>query len=187
MKLRYITGRGGSASEGLSRYLGTQVTDFAGLPVDATLLKLSIDEQITLVNDFCSTATHLVVNSYGAYLWLLSRIDATPTSTNVLMLSPVMGRAVDTEKMMASRPPRMKGFESAIAEGRVNLPNNVSVYTGKEDPVCDFKTAVKQCEQLGITDLHILENETHNLSHDVVADLVQKALEKHAQYCHINE
>lgn len=172
MKLRYVTGRGGSASEGLSRYLGTQVTDFAALPVDASLLRLSIDEQITLVNEFCSTATHLVVNSYGAYLWLLSRIDATPTTTKVLMLSPVMGRAVDTEKMMASRPPRMKGFESAIAEGRVKLPDNVSAYTGKEDPVCDFKTAINQCERLGITDLHVLENETHNLSHGVVATLV---------------
>lgn len=178
MRLRYITGRGGSATEGLSKYLETQATDFAALPVDASLLKPSIDEQITLVNDFCSTATHLVVNSYGAYLWLLSRIDASPSSTNVLMLSPVMGRAVDTEKMMSSRPPRLKGFESAIAEGRVNLPHNVAVYTGKEDQVCDFKTAAKQCERLGITDLHILENETHNLSHRVVADLVRKALKK---------
>jgi hypothetical protein len=172
MKLRYITGRGGSTSAGLSKYLRSQAKDFAALPVDATLLKLSIDEQITLVNEFCSTPTHLVVNSYGAYLWLLSRIDATPTNAKVLMLSPVMGRAVDTEKMIASRPPRMKGFDSAIAERRVNLPDNVSVYTGKDDSVCDFKTAVKQCKQLGITDLHILENETHNLSHGVVATLV---------------
>ena len=176
IRLKYITGRGGSASEGLSRYLGTQATDFVALPVDASLLRLSMDEQITLVNDFCSTATHLVVNSYGAYLWLLSRIDATPTNTKVLMLSPVMGRAVDTEKMVASRPPRMKGFESAIAEERVNLPDNVSVYTGRDDPVCDFKTAVSQCERLGITDLHILENETHNLSHGVVATLVGEFL-----------
>ena len=178
MKLRYITGRGGSASEGLSKYLGTQATDFAALPVDATLLQLSIDEQITFVNDFCSTATHLVVNSYGAYLWLLSRIDASPSSTNVLMLSPVMGRAVDTEKMMSSRPPRLKGFESAIAEGRVNLPHNVAVYTGKEDQVCDFETAATQCEQLGITDLHIMERETHNLSHNVVAGLIDNFLRK---------
>ena len=172
MQLRYITGRGGSASKGLSAYLSTQATYFAALPVDTTLLKLPIDEQITLVNEFCSTATHLVVNSYGAYLWLLSRIDGTPTNTKVLMLSPVMGRAVDTEKMMASRPPRVKGFESAIAEGRLNLPDNVSVYTGKDDPVCDFKTAVSQCEQLGITDLHVVENESHNLSHDLVTTLV---------------
>ena len=171
-RLRYITGRGGSASEGLSAYLSTRERDFATLPVDPSLLRLSIDEQITLVNEFCSTATHLVVNSYGAYLWLSSRIDATSTTTKVLMLSPVMGRAVDTEKMMASRPPRMKGFESAIAEGRVKLPDNVSVYTGKDDPACDFRTAVSQCERLGITDLHILENETHNLSHVVVATLV---------------
>lgn len=176
MKLRYVTGRGGSASEGLSRYLGTQVKDFVALPVDASLLTLSIDEQITLVNEFCSTATHLVVNSYGAYLWLLSRIDATPTTTKVLMLSPVMGRAVDTEKMMASRPPRMKGFESAIAERRLNLPDNVSVYTGKDDPVCDFKTAISQCERLGVTDLHIVENETHNLSHDLVTAVVDEFL-----------
>ena len=38
MRLRYITGRGGSATEGLSKYLETQATDFAALPVDASLL-----------------------------------------------------------------------------------------------------------------------------------------------------
>ena len=176
MKLRYVTGRGGATSAGLSKYLKSQAKDFAALPVNAPLLRLTIDEQITLVNDFCSTATHLVVNSYGAYLWLLSRIDAAPTNVKALMLSPVMGRAVDTEKMMSSRPPKMKGFESAIAEGRVNLPDNVSAYTGKDDPVCDFKTAVTLCEQLGVTDLHIVENETHNLSHGVVAVLVDNSL-----------
>ena len=68
MKLRYVTGRGGSTSAGLSKYLKSQAKDFAALPVNAPLLRLTIDEQITLVNDFCSTATHLVVNSYGAYL-----------------------------------------------------------------------------------------------------------------------
>ena len=88
-----------------------------------------------------------------------------------------MGCAVDKEKMMASRPPRTRGFESAIAEGRVNLPQNVSVYTGKEDQVCDFKIAAKQCERLGITDLNILENETHNLSHSFVATLMGDFLE----------
>jgi hypothetical protein len=35
---------------------------------------------------------------------------------------------------------------------------------------------VNQREQLGITDLQILENETHNLSHDLVTAVVDEFL-----------
>ena len=83
MKLRYITGRGGSATQGLGLYLSTLADDYQALANDAVLHRLSVDEQINTVTEFCKPATHLIANSYGAYLWLLSRINAAPSDTRV--------------------------------------------------------------------------------------------------------
>lgn len=172
MKLRYITGRGGSATQGLSSYLSTLVDDYKGLANDSVLHRLSVDEQIKIIAEFCKPATHLIANSYGAYLWLLSRIDAAHSNTRVLLLSPVLGRAVDPEKMLASRPPRLRGLESAIAGGRLVLPHEVRVVTGRDDDVCTYQTAVAQCAKLGVEDLSIVEDEGHNMSHDLVSKTV---------------
>jgi hypothetical protein len=182
-KLRYITGRGGSATQGLSLYLSTLVEDYQALANNSELHKLSIDEQINVIRGFCEPATHIIANSYGAYLWLLSRIDAAPSSAPVLLLSPVMGRSVDPEKMILSRPPRLGGLETAISDGRVCVPTSISVYTGQNDPICDYQTAQKQCARLGITALHILERETHALSHSAVANATAEFLLTNAANC----
>ena len=87
MRLRYITGRGGSATKGLNTYLKQQADDFAAIANDSELHRLSLDEQLSVVTAFSSGATHLVANSYGAYLWLLTRIYAAHTDTRVLLLS----------------------------------------------------------------------------------------------------
>jgi hypothetical protein len=52
IKIRYITGRGGSLDRGLSPYLGTLADDYQGLAVDSALLSLPIDEQLQRVTDF---------------------------------------------------------------------------------------------------------------------------------------
>ena len=176
MKLRYITGRGGSATQGLSLYLSTLAEDYQALANNSGLHRLSIDEQIAIVAAFCEPATHLIANSYGAYLWLLSLIDAAPSETRVLLLSPVMGRAVDPEKMLSSRPPRLKGLENGIDEERLALPEGVSVVTGKDDNVCNYQTAARQCAKLGIADLSVIEDEGHDMSHEVVSKTVDAFL-----------
>ena len=146
--------------------------DYQGLANDSALHRLSVDEQISVVAEFSEAATHLIANSYGAYLWLLSRIDAAPSDTRVLLLSPVLGRAVDPEKMLASRPPRLKGLESAIAESRLVLPGEMRVVTGRDDDVCTYQTAIAQCRKIGIEDLSIIENEGHNMSHALVSKTI---------------
>ena len=176
MKLRYITGRGGSAETGLSKYLAGKAQDYRGLSNNETLHRQAVDDQIRIVAEFASDASHLIANSYGCYLWLLSRISAMPSEARILLLSPVMGRAVDSTKFMSSRPPRLRGLNEAILESRLILPTSVSVYTGKEDPVCDYKVAVAQCERLGITDVNILEGQAHNLDHQTVEKIVDSFL-----------
>lgn len=172
MKLRYITGRGGSASQGLSLYLSTLVDDYQALANDADLHKRSVDEQVNVVAKFCEPATHLIANSYGAYLWLLSRIDAAPSDTRILLLSPVMGRAMDPQQMLSSRPPRLRSLESAITDGRLVLPQQVRIVTGRDDDVCTYQTTIAQCRTIGIQDLSIIEDEGHNISHDLVSKTI---------------
>lgn len=135
-----------------------------------------MDEQIQIVAKFAENASHLIANSYGGYLWLLSRIEAEASDTDVLLLSPVMGRAVNPEKMLASRPPRLKTLDDAISAGKLNLPKSVKVFTGEDDDVCDYQTAVKQCGQIGINDLHILAGQTHNLDHEIVNQILREFL-----------
>jgi hypothetical protein len=168
IKLRYITDRGGSTTQGLSLYLSTLVDNYQALAIDSELRRVSLDEQVNIVTEFCKPATHLIANSYGAYLWLLSRIDAAPSDTPVLLLSPVMGRAIGPEKMLSSRPHRLRGFESAIAEGHMVTPKQVLVVTGRDDDVCTYQTAVAQCAKPGIDDLIFVNREGHNLSHAIV-------------------
>jgi hypothetical protein len=173
MKLRYITGRGGSSESGLSKYLRTFSDDFKVLANDRSLHRRSVDEQIEIVREFSNAATHLIANSYGGYLWLLSRIDAVESASRVLLLSPLMGRHTDQTNMMTSRPPRLKGLESAIESGRIVLPGEISIYTGQADPVCDFRTAINVCAKLKITDLHILSKQNHMLDHEIVEHAVE--------------
>ena len=83
-----------------------------------------------------------------------------------------MGRASDPEKMLSSRPPRLRGLENAITEGRINLPQQVRVVTGRDDDVCTYRTAIAQCGKLGIEDLSIANDEEHNMSHALVSKVV---------------
>ena len=67
MKLRYITGRGGSATQGLSLYLSTLVNDYKALANDAVLHGLSVDEQINTVTEFCKTSHSENLSSHGTF------------------------------------------------------------------------------------------------------------------------
>ena len=178
MKLRYITGRGGSSQSGLSKYLRTFSDDFKVLANDSSLHRRSVDEQIEIVRAFSNEATHLIANSYGGYLWLLSRIDAAESAARVLLLSPLMGRHTDQTNMMGSRPPRLKGLESAIESGKIVLPEVISVYTGQADPVCDYRTAIDVCAKLKIRDLHILSKQNHLLDHEIVGQVIEAFLNR---------
>ena len=108
MKIRYITGRGGSLDRGLSQHLASLTSDYAGLAVDSALLSLPIGQQLERVRELSQSAAggHLIVSSYGGYLLMLSLIDAAHAPERVLMLSPLFGRSIFRESFFASRPPR---------------------------------------------------------------------------------
>ena len=162
--LRYITGRGGSGVGGLSACLRTLDDDYDVLPVDAVFLQHDIQGQIDTVRQFIRLdAANVVANSYGAYLLLQALIDQPPLNIRVLLLSPVLGRAISEERMLFSRPPREKTLHQAIAERRLGMPAHLEIVSGQEDEICDSALARQIGEQLGIS-VSILLNEAHMLS-----------------------
>lgn len=125
MRIRYITGRGGSLEQGLSQYLAGLACDYAGLAIDSKLLAMPLNQQIQRVQELSLSAAggHLIVNSYGGYLLMLSLIDAMQAPERVLMLSPLFGRSAFKESFYSTRPPREPVLRKALEEGRILRPS----------------------------------------------------------------
>ena len=174
--LRYITGRGGSGTGGLSAYLKTLDDNYAVLPIDAGFLQHDIQGQIDTVRKFIQLDTaNVVANSYGAYLLLLALIDQPPSNIIVLLLSPVLGRAISEERMLFSRPPRAKSLHKAIAEQRLGVLDHLEIVTGQEDEICDPTLASRIGKKLDI-EVSILHGEGHMLSADKVSNALREFL-----------
>jgi len=174
--LRYITGRGGNGKGGLSAYLATLSDDYDVLPIDPDFLAQDIQAQVDTVRAFTQLEdANLIANSYGAYLLLLSLINQPPSPLRVLLLSPVLGRAISEGRMLLSRPPREKTLHKAIAEQRLGMPDHLEIVTGAEDEICDPALARQVGEQLGIN-VSILPNEGHMLEAASVESALQRFL-----------
>lgn len=136
--LRYITGRGGNGKGGLSAYLATLSDDYDVLPIDPVFLAQDTEAQIDKVRAFAVLeSANVVANSYGAYLLLLSLIDRGRLPVRMLLLSPVLGRAINEERMLFSRPPREATLHRAIEQERIGLPQHLEIVTGESDEICD--------------------------------------------------
>ena len=176
MNIRYITGRGGSGTGGLSAYLRTLSNDFDVLPIDPDFLVLDLEDQINSVRQFVTRDTgNVIANSYGAYLLLQALIDQPPCQSRILLLSPVLGRALDKERMLFSRPPREKTLRKAIAEGRLGAPLHLEIVTGQEDEICDAALAADFGRQLNIK-VSILDGQGHMLDPSTVSQAVGEFL-----------
>tara|TARA_Y100000385_G_scaffold155989_1_gene161798 strand:+ start:353 stop:907 length:555 start_codon:yes stop_codon:yes gene_type:complete len=174
--LRYITGRGGSGKGGLSAYLATLSDDYDVLPIDPDFLALDIQAQVDTVRAFTQLEdANLIANSYGAYLLLLALIDQPPLKIRVLLLSPVLGRAISEERMLLSRPPREKTLHKAIAEQRLGIPDHLEIVTGGEDEICDPALARQVGKQMGIN-VSIFPNEGHMLESSSVKGALNRFL-----------
>ena len=174
--IRYITGRGGSGTGGLSAYLANLDDDYDVLPIDQEFLLQDIQGQVDSTREFINLESgNVIANSYGAYLLLLSLIDQPRPYVRVLLLSPVLGRAISEERMLFSRPPREKTLHQAITEQRLGIPDHLEIVTGGEDEICDPALARQVGKQLGIN-VSILPNEGHMLEPASVESALQRFL-----------
>ena len=175
-KLRYITGRMGNAHGGLSVHLSTLSEDFDVLAIDAAFLRKRFEDQVQATREFCNIGEGFIIaNSYGAYLLLQSLIDQAPLPVRVLLLSPVLRRAVDRERLLFSRPPGEKMLRMAIETNRLGMPQHLEIVTGKDDEGCNWQLATEVAAKLGIM-ISVLPGEGHTISHNAVSRAVASLL-----------
>ena len=151
------------------------------LPIDSVFLQQNIQEQVDKTGIYQPQVDNIIANSYGAYLLLLSLIEQPPLPIRVLLLSPVLGRAISEERMLFSRPPREKTLLKAITEQRLGMPDHMEIVTGAEDEICDPALAAIIGRQLGI-EVAILSGEAHMLRPQAVAQYLQRFLDGHGQH-----
>ena len=157
-------------------HLSTLSPDFDALAIDAVFLQQSFEDQVSTTRKFCDIGEGFIIaNSYGAYLLLQSLVDQPPLATSVMLLSPVLGRAMDTERMLFSRPPREKTLRTAIESGRLGIPPHMEIVTGKDDEVCDWQLAQKFSIAMNIS-IAVLDGEGHMISPEKVSQAVDSFL-----------
>ena len=174
----YISGRGGDAGSGLGAFLKDRVERFSGLSIDSELLKLPFDRQVASVADFTFKlgTGPVVANSYGAYLFVHSLIDAREFPRRVLLFSPLLGSSLKKDKMFFSRPPGLGTLEKALLEKRVTKPTYLEIQTGADDDVCCPELAGRVGRILGVDKLKIIPGEGHQISRSVVASVCDEFL-----------
>jgi pimeloyl-ACP methyl ester carboxylesterase len=174
----YITGRGGDHTKGLGKYISTQVTDYHGLSIDVPFLRKDIDHQIKLIRNAilaCGDGT-VIANSYGSYLTLLALIDFEHQLEQVVLLSPVLGRAIAKDRMYFSRPPAASRLEIAIQTRNINFPEITSIYIGDEDELFDSELLSKYSEIIGEEGVIVLHGQKHNIDKDVMQSILKTVL-----------
>jgi hypothetical protein len=185
MQIIYITGRGGDANKGLGEHLKSLNANRIGLSVNSQFLKLDFRAQIEfagkLISDFDSPETYIIANSYGAYLCLQALIDAPRYQSHFLLLSPVIGAALNPQTMAYSRLPSCQRYELAVSEKRLTKPSSLAIHIGSEDIGYSPQPFSQLCSSLGGCELDVIENQGHTLDRIRVQGIVHKFLSREVQ------
>ena len=178
----YLTGRGGSFLSGLGGYLSEQYGNVKGIGLDDDWFLrphlLQVARVRGLLNEAEVATSPVIANSYGAYLAMLAMLDLPPIATSVMVLSPVLGKAVIGGTY--HRPPGGKRFAAAL-EGHIAKPSWLELYIGEADPHYAPATWGKLGAAIKPDRQEIIAGEGHSLSKDLVAELVRNFMQRHAE------
>ena len=180
--ITYITGRGRALQHGLGAHLAETCGLVRGLGLSAAWFRRSHEEQVALVGtqlaDAAAARSPVIANSYGSYLVVLALLDAPPLDTSVMLLSPVLGKAVIGGTY--HRPPGGKSFAAAL-EGHIAKPSWLELYIGEADPHYAPATWGKLGAAIKPDRQEVLFGEGHSLSKDLVAGFVSNFMQRHAE------
>ena len=176
-----VPGRGNKLSEigEIITSLGFDVCGRELLPPFSTLhfakqLKL-IQKDLTSL--FWYIDAKLIGHSYGGYLLLhaLSELKAFPGK--IILFSPVLGAAVDEQRLYISRPPRADKLLDLAKAFKFPIPQSLDIHTGANDDGCDPNLAKKFGELISMANVNILPNQGHELSSDYLNRVIYKFLQ----------
>ena len=182
MQIIYITGRGGDANKGLGAYLKELDANRIGLSMNKQFLTLSFEEQVgvvaKLIGDFDSPNTRIIANSYGAYLCLHALIDAPQYQSHILLLSPVIGAALNPKHLAYARLPGCQRYKLAVVEKRITRPASIAIHIGSDDMGYDPQPFSEFCSSLESCELNVIENQGHTLDRVTVQSIIYQFLDR---------
>ena len=174
MSILYITGRNGHLQRGLGEYLNRLTGSFSGISLDPVFLRQHFNEQVARIQSAIESPTDykLVANSYGGYLLLHALIDRTKIEHDVLLLSPVLGKAISLESMSFSRPPGANRLLEALEQGRIAKPRHIEIHTGEVDHSCCPLLAAKFAEGIPADRLELIPGQGHRIDRPIVQGII---------------
>ena len=106
----YLPGMGGRLETGLGEGIIQRGYNVVGQATLGAFKKLRFQEKIDIITtdlmeSFWSDSSIVVANSFGAYLFLHSQINMPPFPGKVILFSPVIGTATNSEMAVKFSPP----------------------------------------------------------------------------------
>ncbi len=129
-KLGYITGLNGSSNSGLAKHLLEEYKAKV-IAIDEQFQALSFSEQVALItNSFCG-CSHLIANSFGAYLFLHSMLQKDYQDVKILLLSPILGPSLT--KGGGRIPNGYSILKKELINKAFTIPKYISIVYGDSD------------------------------------------------------
>jgi hypothetical protein len=133
-----LTGRGGSLSKGLGAELSRRGFNVAGRELQGDFTRLPFADQVDTVSEdlrehFWREDARVIASSFGAYLFLQAQAQLSPYPGRVLLLSPIVGEAVNEEHMRFFVPPRAQRLKDVIHGNQYPKPAHIEIHVGEND------------------------------------------------------
>lgn len=180
ISLYLLPGRGRRLNEGLGANLIERGCSLIGRELVGEFNTLSFQQQVEVVQSDLTrlneqNITHLIAISFGAYLFLHSQAAIAPIKAKILLLSPIMGAAINREQMRYYVPPQAERLIKLAEEEEYPKLSDIQIHLGDQDwqsPVEQVKLFTKK---LNIP-MFPVPNNGHTLDHQYVAKLLDEWL-----------
>jgi len=176
----YLPGMGGRLNTGLGRGIHDRGYKVVGRETRGEYQKYSFQEKIDLVasdleQHFWYEEAKVVVNSFGAYMFLHAQLQMKPYPGQVLILSPIIGGSKHDETRMRFYPPRADILVAAAGNGKMPCPLNATVHVGSEDWQSGPEGLLSFGKTIGLP-VNIIDGQGHMLNVDYVGKLLDEHL-----------
>lgn len=162
-----LPGRSNSLRE-IGKHIAGWGLDVCGRELVAPFASWPFSDQLSVIKqdlnaNYWHEDAHIIGHSYGGYLLLHALAELPPFPGHVLLLSPVLGAAIDPKNFMASYPPRAKRLLELARAEQFPIPNSLLIHTGAADSGCDPRLAERLGQLLG-GKVHVVAGQGHELA-----------------------
>ena len=176
----YLPGMGGRLNTGLGQAVLDRGFKVIGRETCGEFQKLSFQHKIdTIANDlgthFWYSNAKVILNSFGAYLFFHAQLQTPPFPGRVIIFSPIIGAATNSEIRMGFYPPRADALVKAALKGEFPCPLNAEIHVGSEDWQSGPSGIVEFAKAVGLP-INVVEGHGHMLGVDYVGKILDNNL-----------